>query len=117
MRKISAAVVLLVLLVACGANARRQTLQTQLVILNVSRDTVLEVSRRREAQIVEDAKTREEGRAALDAWRARVDPVIEAIGKGYRVIASAALLSDSTSAAEAVAAVAKAAQLAKELGP
>lgn len=107
--------VLLVVLGACGASSRTKALQANLFALNVARDTLLEVSRTREGQIVADAKTKEDGRAELDAWRARVDPVVEALAKGYRVIAAAALLSDSQSASEAGAAVASALALARSL--
>lgn len=102
-------------LVACGASARTKVLQTNLFALNTARDTVLEVSKTREQQIVADATSKEEGRAALDAWRDKVDPVVEALAKGYRMIAAAALLSDAESASEAGAAVVSALALVRSL--
>ena len=107
-----AIVVLLVLFAACGASARTKALQSSLFALNVARDTTLEVSRKREAQIVGDCSppdcTLEIGRAKLAAWREKVDPVVEALAKGYRLIASAALTSDAMSAKDAGLAVASA---------
>jgi len=115
--------ILCLALSACGANARTKGLQTGLVVLNASRDTVLQVSRTREKQIVEDclAKTpqctKAEVRSQVDDWRSKVDPVFAALDKAYRVLSSAGLLSDMKSASEALAAIAEAVKLSKELKP
>lgn len=111
------ALVLLVLLVACGASSRTKALRVGLVSLNAARDTTLAVSKEREAQIVAAAPTREQGRAELDVWRGKVDVVAAAIDAGYRAIYSAAILNDAKSASEAAAAVEKALSLLKELRP
>lgn len=108
-------IVLLLALVACGASARTKALRVNLVALTAARDTVLAVSKEREAQIVEHATSKEEGRAQLDAWRARVDPVVDAIKTGFEAIYAASILNDAKSASEAGAAVAKALTLAKEI--
>lgn len=117
MRKIFIPLVVLALC-ACGANTRTKTLRVGLVSLNAASDTTLAVSKEREAQIVEHATTKEEGRAQLDAWRAKVDVVMTALDAAYRAVYSAAILNDAKSASEAGAAIAKAVALAKELkGP
>lgn len=108
--------IVLLFLVACGASARTKTLQTGLFALNVTRDTVLEVSKKHEAQIIDACAppdcTLDKGRAELAAWRSKVDLVIAALDKGYRLLASAALLSDAQSVSEAKAAVTSALALA-----
>lgn len=114
MRKIALSMTLLAL-VACGASMRTKTLRVSLVSLNAARDTTLAVSKAREAQIVEQATTKEEGRAQLEAWRARADKIVAAIEIGYRAIYAAVILNDTKSAAEAGAATAKALTLVKEL--
>jgi len=100
---------------ACGASARTQALRVGLVALNGARDTLLVTSKAREAQIVEHAATKEEGRAQLDAWRATVDKIAVAIEDGYRAIYGAAILNDVKSASAAGAAVTKALALLKGL--
>ncbi len=111
-----AAVLLLALVCgACGASARTKALRVNLVALNVARDTVLAVSKEREAQIVERAATKEEGRAQLDAWRQVVDEVAAALEVGYRAIYAASILDDARSAGEAGAAVQKALALVKDM--
>jgi len=112
-------VLLLIAFVGCGASTRTKGLQAGLFALNAARDTVLEVSKKREAQIVDACNppdcTLEKGHAELEAWRDKVDVVVDALAKGYRLIAAAALVSDSQSATEALAAVAKAVEQSKGL--
>lgn len=90
---------------ACGG-ARTKALQATHVSLNVARDTVLEVSRTRERQIVDDCDppscSYEEGRKRLDEWRARVDVVVDKIAAGYRLLAAAALADDARSFSDAI---------------
>ena len=112
----AARLVLLCLLVAaCGTSSRTKALRVNLVAVNVARDTMLTVSKEREAQIVEKATSKEEGRAQIDAWRAKVDVVAKVIDDAYRAIHDAALLNNIKSEGEALAAVAKALALIKEL--
>lgn len=107
----------LALCVGCGASLRTKALRVNLVALNAARDTMLAVSKEREAQIVEHATTKEEGRAHLDAWRLTVDKAAAALEVGYRAIYGAAILNDLPSSSEAAAATAKALALLKELKP
>lgn len=106
---------LALLLAACGANARTLALRTGLVSLNVARDTLLTVSKTREAQIIAATTTKESGAAQLATWRGVVDKVAAAIEDGYRAIYGAALLDDAASAASAASAVADALTLLKDL--
>lgn len=106
---------MLLALVACGASSRTKALQVNLHALDTASGAMLSISKERETQIVEHATTKEEGRAALDAWRARVDAVEQAIEMGYRAVYSASILNDATSASEAGAAVVKALALLKEI--
>lgn len=110
-------VLLLIAFIGCGASTRTNGLRAGLFALNAARDTVLEVSKKREEQIVDACNppecTLDKGRAELAAWRDKVNLVVEAIAKGYRLTAAAALASDSQSATEALAAVAKAIEQSK----
>lgn len=108
-------ILLCVGLLACGASARTKALRVNLVALNVARDSTLSLSKEREAQIVEKATSKEEGRAQLDEWRTKIDKVIAAIDIGYRAVHDAALLDDAKSASEAAAAAQKALALVKEV--
>jgi hypothetical protein len=104
----------LFVLVACGASARTKALQATHVTLNVARDTLLEVSRTREGQLVDACNppecTLEQGKKQLGDWRAKVDQVAKKLEAAYRLLAAAALASDAGSSSEAI----KAAKLAAE---
>lgn len=108
-------ILIVALLAGCGASARTKVLRTSLVALNVARDTLRTTSKEREMQIVDQASSKEEGRAKLDAWRAIIDKVDAAIDDGYDAILAASILNDAPSASAAGAAVAKALALVREL--
>lgn len=116
-RRVAVPVALLLVLVcgACGASARTGALRTSLITLNVARDTVRAASKEREARIVKDAGSKDEGRTQLDAWRATVDKITMAIDDGYDAIWAGALLDDAKSVSAAEAAVAKALALVKDM--
>jgi len=103
---VSSILLIALLLVACGVNARTQALRASLVTLNVARDTLLLVSKAREAQIVASATSKEEGKALLATWRAGVDKIARAFDDAYHLIYGAALLDDAKSSHDAVTAVA-----------
>jgi hypothetical protein len=111
------ALVLYACLPACGPGARTRTLRAGLISLNVARDTMLAVSKEREAQIVEHAATKEQGRAELDAWRKRVDTAATALEVGYRAIYTASILDDAKSLTDATAAVAQVIAIVATLKP
>jgi hypothetical protein len=104
-----ALLLLVVVLAACGASSRTKALRAAHISVNVTRDTVLEVSRTRETQIVDACNppscTLEQGRAQLAAWRGKVDDVVGKLATAYRLLAAAALGSDAESASEAIKAV------------
>lgn len=110
-----ALLLLVVLLAACGASARTKALQTQLLAVNVARDTLVAVSEKRQAQLVESAVSVDDGKAKLAAFRKAREPVVEAFEKAYRAIAAAALIDDASSVTEIAAAVMNAVTLVKEL--
>lgn len=115
MRNVITAVMLLAFVASCGANTRTKALRAGLVSLNTARDTAHAVEHKRAEQIIAAATSKEEGRAQLDAWRAKVDPVFVALEAGYQALFSANMLNDSKSASDALAAVARALALVKEL--
>ncbi len=108
-------VLLVALLVACGASTRTKALRLNLAALNGTRDTVRAASKEREVQIIEHAASKEEGRAQLDAWRATIDKVTAAIDDGYDAIWAASIFDDVKSVSDAGAAVAKALELVKTI--
>lgn len=118
LRRPSSSLVLLLLaagLVACGANLRTKVLRTNLVALNVARDELFTLNKAREAQIVEQATSKDEGKAALTKWRARVDEFVTALHAAYQAIYTAAILDDAKSSGDAAAAVTQALSLYKTL--
>jgi hypothetical protein len=84
------ALLLVIVLAACGT-ARTKALSTSLSALDVAADVVVEVSNKRQEQIVDQATSAEDGRAKLDAFRAARAPVIDVIARAYKAIAAAAL--------------------------
>lgn len=112
-------VVMLCLVVACGASARTKALRVNLVALNTARDSVLALSKEREKQLYDSCNppscSKEEGHARVDAWREKVDVAIKAIDVGYNAVHDAALLDDAKSTTAAVAAAAKALDIYKKL--
>jgi hypothetical protein len=91
MKRPAIALLFIVLLAACGASAREKALTSSLTALDVAADTVVEVSNKRQEQIVETATSRDEAHAKVDAFRAERAPVIEDIARAYKAIATAAL--------------------------
>lgn len=113
---------LVALCAGCGASAaslRVKTLRVNLVALNTARDAVLALSKEREQQIYGACNpptcTKEEGHARVEAWRAKVDPVIKGLDVAYRAVHDAGLLADAKSASDAGAAAAKGLALYEEL--
>lgn len=103
-----ASVLLLVLLVACGASARERTIRTALVTVNEARDAFVIIDRDVQLAIVAKASSKDEGVATLAIYRKQREGLITAFEEAYRSIAIAAALDDGTrSLAAAVEAVAK----------
>lgn len=105
------AVVLILALVACGANQRRDTIRTTLVAFNAARDGFLEWDDRRQNEVTSAAEagklTTTEARKQLDAYRIAREPVEKAIVLAYRALAMAATQEDQLSLDAALAEAAK----------
>jgi len=112
-------VMLICVVVACGASSRTKALRVNLVALNTARDAVLALSKEREKQLYDScnppACTKEEGHTRVDAWRGKVDVAIKTIDIGYRAVHDAALLDDTKSVSGAAAAAARALALYEDL--
>lgn len=84
---------------ACGASARQKTIATTLATVNAASDSFVAYDQDHRSHIVADAKSHEQGQAALDAWDGTVAKVQLAIGAAYKAIATAATLNDDPSLA------------------
>lgn len=113
------ALVLALVLGACGASSRTKALRVNLVALNTARDAALAVSKEREHQLYASCDpptcTKEEGYARVEVWQKKVDVAIKALDLAYRAVHDAGLLGDAKSASDAGAAVARALALYQEL--
>jgi len=103
MRKPVVAVFLaLVLIAGCGASARERAIHTALVSLDAARDGFVVWDKHHQDDIVAKATSLEAGTAALAAYRADRDTIVQAFVVAYSALAAAAL--DSTMAKLMVAA-------------
>jgi nitrogen fixation/metabolism regulation signal transduction histidine kinase len=105
----------LALLGACGPNARQTALKTSLVSLNAARDGFVQWDKQKQTTIVEDAKTLDEGKAALKAYRAKRAPVVEGFTVAYSALALAALDDNMARLTEAITTASALYQLIKSL--
>jgi hypothetical protein len=107
---------LLVLLVACGASQREKTIRATFNATTVAADSLVAFSRTHEMAIVDAATSKEEGKAKLAEFRAKVDKAELTLTAVYRMTAAASLANDDQS----LAALLKVAQMLwaqlKELG-
>lgn len=115
MRKPATALLLLFLL-ACGASARERTVATALTTTNAARDSFVAFDAAYQQKIVATATSLEDGRAKLDAYRAKRDPLIQAFATVYRLVATAALSTDGVSVADMLHAIKLLQAALKELG-
>lgn len=90
---------LVVALAACGASSRQKTISTTLATVNAASDAFVAYDKDHRSHIVAEAKSHDEGQAALDAWDGTVAKVQLAIGAAYKAIATAATLNDDPSLA------------------
>jgi hypothetical protein len=88
--------ILVLLLAACGANPRQEALQTSLTALNTARNGFVAWDKAHQQKIVAGAATYEEGKAAIDAYRAKRAKVVQGFVVAYSALAAAAL-DDKTS--------------------
>jgi hypothetical protein len=85
------------MLLGCGASAREKTLRATFVTINAARDGFEAFDTQHQQQIVDDAKTLEEGKAAFAAYRHDRERVITAFVATYRVLTAAVLADDAAS--------------------
>lgn len=90
---------LVVVLAACGASSRQKAIATTLVAVNAASDSFVAYDQDHRSHIVADAKSHEQGKAALDDWDGTVAKVQVALTAAYRAIATAATLDDDHSLA------------------
>lgn len=81
-------------LVACGASQQETTLKAALVTADTGRAAFLAYDARHQADIVAAAKTKEDGKLALEVWRKEQSMAVQIIGTAYRAIAVYATLKD-----------------------
>lgn len=77
-------------IVGCGDGARMKALNQSLTALNAARDGFVTWDQGHQEQIVDGAKTFEEGDAALQAYYKDRAPVVAGFEAAYRVLAIAA---------------------------
>lgn len=113
-RRISVLIVLAAALSACGANARQKALRTSLTALNTARDGFSQWDDQHQIGIVKKATSKDEGKAALAAYRTKRQPVIVGFMVAYSAFAAAALDDNTARIAEAAKAAAAVYKIIKE---
>jgi hypothetical protein len=97
-------IALALVLSACGAGARQKTIATTLATLNAASDTFVAYDKDHRSHIVADAKSHEQGQAALNEWDGTVQTVTVGLEAAYKAVAVAATLNDDQSLASMLAA-------------
>ncbi len=92
-------------LVACGGNAKRQTISTTYATVNVAWDAFVVYDDVRQAAIVADATSLEQGQAELAAWLADRARMVEVFRAVVDTIAVAAMDASDHNIASMLAAV------------
>lgn len=100
---------------ACGPSARQTALQTSLTALNAARDGFVQWDKQKQTKIVADAKTLDDGKAALKTYRAKRGPIVEGFTVAYSALALAALDDNMARLAEAANTAAALYKLIKDL--
>lgn len=83
----------------CGASARERMIRTTFVTVNSARDGFTTFDAQHQQQIIDDAKTLDEGKAALAAYRHSRETVLALFESAYHVLAAAVLADDPKSLA------------------
>lgn len=107
--------VMLAAVPACGEGQRQKTLHAAVISVNVARDGFLAFDKSYQIAIVDKATSREEGQAALDAYRAKREPVAKGFELAYKALALAATQTDDPSYRAALAAAEDIAKTVLEL--
>ena len=114
-RSVLFVIVLLAVAAGCGPNARQKALKTSVTALNAARDGFVQWDKHKQAQIVEDATSLDEGKAALKTYRDKRGPVLEGFTVAYAALALAALDDNLARLTEAISAAASVYKLIKGL--
>jgi hypothetical protein len=95
-------------LAGCGATTREKTIHAAFLATNAARDGFTKFDAEHQLDIVDKAQTKEEGRAALDLYRAKRIQIVELFEAAYYAISAAVVLKDDpTSMAHLVEAATK----------
>lgn len=88
----------------CSGSQRQKTLRAAVLSVNVARDQFLEYDRSHQIGIVEQATSREDGVAKLEAYRKKREPLMKGFEIAYKALALAATANDDPSYQQALAA-------------
>lgn len=89
----------------CGAGARNTAIKAALTSTDVARDGFIAYDGKHQTDIVNNAKTLDEGKRDLEAYRARRAKIVDGFTLVYHAIASAAAVDNKPSLATMQAAV------------
>jgi hypothetical protein len=105
MRRIVTTLAFVLAFTACAPSMREKTIHATLVATNASREAFVTFDENRQLAIVENAPTREEALAQIEAYRKKRDRLVVAYEHVYRAIAIATVLqADARSLANVIAA-------------
>jgi hypothetical protein len=83
----------------CGASARERVIRATFVTINSARDGFTTFDAQHQQQIIDDAKTLDEGKAALVAYRHNRETVLVILVDAYLALSTAVLADDPKSLA------------------
>lgn len=115
MRTAITTIVFAVILLACGASARQQTIAASLTTTNAARDAFVVWDRSHQQSLVDTAANQADARERVDAYRKQRDPIVQGFAAVYRLLAIAAT-DDKASLADLIQAAALLHSTLKELG-
>lgn len=113
---LGAAVVLAWLIAGCAASTRAQTINATFAVLNTSAAALAAFDAKTQQDIVADAKDLESGKAALTAWRAKRDRIVQELIASYQAVGAAAAANDEPSVATMLGVVAQFKQFLTAIG-
>lgn len=108
-------VICLLFAAACGPNAKQKALSYTVTGLNAARDGFVIWDANHQQKIVDDATSLGEGQAALTAYRAKREAVLQAFTVAYSALAVAALDPSAAMLLEALNAAKEVYKLVKDL--
>lgn len=88
---------ILVAVLGCGASQREKTLKAAFITVNATRDGFTTFDKDHQQQIVDAAKSLEEGKAALAAYRVERDKMLAVFDDVYRALTAAVVTEDTGS--------------------